>query len=339
MQVTPKADFDAEPSSPKVGQEPSPVPDSLKGHEFRLRNTSGYVFGPVDYGNLVNLIQTGAVSEDEFVQLDGGEWKRVREITAVRSLSPNETLRKRGVTPLYSGTISRPGLVRIFFQVASRSLSGKLRFSAGSSQKEFYFRKGKPRHIASNLKHELLGSFLLHREVVSEEQMNLALEKARDFGGKLGDALVSLGYVKPHELYSLLDQQFRAKFLQVFAWTKGSYEFFDGVPCPIDMAPADANVYRYVLEGIRKHATAQELEPMFRQFGTSLIREKRSTYVSTNALPLTSKEQRLWTQTLKIGRINEAVATLCKKPEEKDSLYHLLLLFYHVELIEFQGKS
>jgi len=330
----PETEDFAEEVSPKFGEEPSPVPESLKGHEFKLRNTSGYVFGPVDYGNLVNLLQTGAVSEEEYVSVDGGDWQRVREITHVRKFSPNEALKSKGVTPIYSGTISRTGLVRVFYQVASRGLSGKLRFIMSSAQKEFYFRKGKPRHIASNLKQELLGSFLLHRQVVGEEQMNDALSRANEFGGRLGDALVSLGYVKPHELYWLLDQQFREKFLQIFSWTNGRYEFYEGVPCPIDMAPSDANVFRYVLEGVRKYTTAKDLERLFKQHAGSMVKEKRNDYITIQTLPLNSKEQRLFSQIQRAGSFGKVLRE-CRTDELKASLYHTLLVLYQLELIEF----
>ena len=324
-------------ASPKFGEEHSPVSESLKGHEFKLRNTSGYVFGPVDFDNLVNLLQTGAVSEEEFVSVDGGDWQRVREITGVRKFSPNEALRSKGVTPIYSGTISRTGMVRVFYQVSSRSLSGKLRFTMSSAQKEFYFRNGKPRHIASNLKQELLGSFLLHRQVVTEEQMEEALSRAGEFGGRLGDALVSMGFVKPHELYWLLDQQFREKFLQVFSWTQGRYEFYEGVPCPIDMAPSDANVFRYVLEGVRKFSTAADLEKLFKQHEGSTVKEKRNEYVSIQSLPLNSKEQRLFAQVQRAGSFGKVLRE-CSTDELKASLYHTLLVLYQLELIEFQPR-
>ena len=331
----PASEFASEPSSPKFGQEPSPVPPGLKGHEFKLRNTSGYIFGPVDYDNLVNLLQTGAVSEEEFVSIDGGDWKRVREITEVQALSPNQALRNKGVRPIYSGTISRTGLVRVFYQVASRNLSGKLRFNKSSAQKEFYFRRGKPRHVASNLKQELIGPFLLQRAIINEAQMNDALGKANDFGGRVGDALVSLGYVKPHELYQLLDQQFREKFLQIFSWTSGSYEFYEGVPCPIDMAPSDTNVYRYLLEGVRKHIQASELKGLFAQYEGAKVRTRKNKYVTIQELPFNSKEQRLWTQVQRQGSFGDILKEDCKTEEAQGNLYRLLLLLFQLELIEF----
>lgn len=329
--------FPEEESSPKVGMEPPPVSSSLAGHEFKLKNTAGYVFGPVDYGNLVNLVQTGAVSEEEFVSIDGGDWKKVREITAVRTLSPSEALRVKGISPIYSGTLSATGILRVFYQITSRQLSGKLRLAKGSSQKEFYFRKGQPKHVSTNLKQELLGSFLLRRGVVTEEQMNESISKSVEFGGRLGDALVSMGFVKPHELYWLLDQQFKEKFIQIFTWKSGNYEFFEGVPCPIEMAPSDANVYRYIMDGVRKCLTIADLKPVFEQYIDTPIRERDNPYLRVESLPLNSKEQRLWGQLERNHTFGRVLKEVCKNDEERTSLYQLVLVLYQLELILFQA--
>lgn len=304
--------------------------------QYRLKNTAGFVFGPVDYPNLVSLVQTGAVSEDEYVSIDGADWKRVREITAVRTLSPNDALRARGVSPIYSGTVSKPGVVRVFFQIASRQLSGKLRFVRGSAQKEFYFLKGRPKHVASNLKQELLGPFLLQRGIVTEEQMKEALAKCGEFSGRLGDSLVSLGFVKPHELYWLLDLQFREKFVQIFAWDKGTYEFYENVPCPVEMAPSDFNVYRYLLEGVRKYTTSEELEPFFRPHAASAIREKKNAFISIDKLPLSSRELRIWGAIQRLESFGRVLREAATTEEGKLSLFQLLLVLYQLELITFQ---
>jgi len=328
-----------EESSPKIGMEPPAASAALEGHEFKLRNTSGYIFGPVDYENLVNLVQTGAVSEDEYVSIDGREWKRVREITEMRTISPNEALRSKGIAPIYSGSVTRTGMPKVFYQVASRQISGKLRFARGSAQKEFHFHKGKPKHVASTLKQELLGPFLLRRQIVTEDQMKVSLEKAAEFGGRLGDALVSMGYVKPHELYWLLDQQFREKFLQIFSWDQGTYEFYEGVPCPIDMAPSDANVYRYVVEGVRKFLAMADLEPFFRPYMHVPSIEKKNRFVQIERLPFNAKEQRLFGQLQRLGTIGRVFKEACKTEEDRLSLLQMLLVMVQLELLTFQAKQ
>lgn len=335
-EATPPIDNETSPGVAEM----EPIPDAtLQGKNFRLQNTSGYIFGPVDYKNLVNLVQTGAVSEEEFVSINGSEWKRVREITAVRTLSPADALRARGIVPIYSGTISKTGIVRMFYQLTSRQLSGKLRCSQGSAQKEFYFYKGKPKHIASNLKQELLGPFLLHRGIVSEEQMKNALTRVGEFGGRLGDTLVSLGFVKPHDLYWLLDLQFKEKFNQIFRWSQGTYEFYEGVPCPVEMAPSDVNVYRYIIEGVRKHIHLEDLEGFLEPYLKVTYRKRQNSYVAIEQLPFNSKELRIWGKLQKYKTLGEAIQKETHNDEERNVLYQLVLVLYQLELVQFDTSS
>ena len=173
--------------------------------------------------------------------------------------------------------------------------------------------------------------------MVTEDQMNEAISKAVEFGGRLGDALVSLGFVKPHELYWLLDQQFKEKFLQIFTWRGGNYEFFEGVPCPIEMAPSDANVYRYIMDGVRKCLTMEDLKPFFDQYADTPIRERDNPYLRVENLPLNSKEQRLWGQLERNHTFGRVMREVCKNDEERTNLYQLVLVLYQLELILFQA--
>ncbi|MBM4370887.1 MAG: DUF4388 domain-containing protein, partial [Deltaproteobacteria bacterium] len=299
------------------------------------RNTAGYVFGPVDYENMVNMVQNGAVSEEEEVSIDGGEWKRVRDISSVRRISPAESLRSRGIRPIYSGTLFRLIIPKVFHQIASRRLSGKLRFWRGTTQKEFFFRKGKVVHIASNLKHELVGSFLLRRGAVREEQMRRAIARAQEFGGRLGDTLVSLGILNPYQLFELLDQQYREKFLQLFEWETGAYEFFEGIPSPVEMAPADATVYHFLLDGLRRHAVAKELSDFLEPFKTAVVHMVPSRYLRASDLPMNTRESRVLAQLQKHPRVDRLQLD-ARSPEDLQLVRYMLVMLYQTELIQFK---
>jgi hypothetical protein len=100
------------------------------------------------------------------------------------------------------------------------------------------------------------------------------------------------------------------------------------------MAPSDANVFRYVLEGIRKYSTANDLQMLFKQHAGSSVKEKRNDYISIQSLPLNSKEQRLFSQVQRAGNFGKVLRD-CNTDELKASLYHTLLVLYQLELIEF----
>lgn len=326
--------FEHESSSPIVGKELTDY-QQLMGHDFRFRNTAGYVFGPVDYENMINMVQNGAVSEEEEVSIDGGDWKKVREITSVRRISPAESLRSKGIRPIYSGTLSRLIIPKIFHQITSRRLSGKLRFHRGTAQKEFFFRKGKVVHIASNLKHEIVGSFLLRCGAVTQDQMRQAIERAQEFGGRIGDTLVSLGIMSPYQLFELLDLQYREKFLQLFEWETGSYEFFEGIPSPVEMAPADSTVYHFLMDGFRKHASETELVEFLAAFKDAVVHMVPNRYLRVEDLPLNTRESRILSRLQKHPRVSD----IQLEAKEKDTLNltrYLMVLLYQTELLQFK---
>ncbi|MFH1532336.1 MAG: protein kinase [Pseudomonadota bacterium] len=327
-------DFEHDSSSPIVGKELTDY-QQLMGHDFRFRNTAGYVFGPVDYENMVSMVQNGAVSEEEEVSIDGGDWKKVQEITAVRRISPAESLRTRGIRAIYSGTLSRLIIPKIFHQVTSRRLTGKIRFHRGTAQKEFFFRKGKVVHIASTLKHEIVGSFLLRRGAVTQEQMRQAIGRAQEFGGRIGDTLVSLGIMSPYQLFELLDLQFREKFLQLFEWETGAYEFFEGIPSPVEMSPADATVYHFLLDGFRKHTVEKELVDFLTPFKEAVVHMVPNRYLRVEDLPLNTRESRTLSKLQKHPRVSE-VQLEAKEKEPLHMARYLMVMLYQTELLQFK---
>jgi serine/threonine-protein kinase len=324
-----------EETSPDIGDEYTEV-KALKGHTYRLQNTQGYIFGPVDFNELMNMVQIGAISEEEMVSIDGSEWKRVRDITAVRQISPQRAIQAKGLKPIYSGTMQRSMLPRIFYQLASRRISGKLRFFEGSRQKEFFFRKGKVVHIASNLKQELVGNFLMRRGAVTQDQMDRALEKAKGFGGRIGDALVSLGIILPYQLFELLDLQYREKFLQLFEWTGGGYEFFEGIPSPVEMAPQDSTVYQFIMDGMRRFAEDRELFMYLQPYRNMRLQLTQSRHLKRDQLPLNTREGRLVAR-LDKGGILGSVEHEYEKEMENLRVFRILVLVLHqTELLEFK---
>lgn len=327
-------DFERDSSSPIVGKELTDY-QQLMGHEFRFRNTAGYIFGPVHYENMVNMVQNGAVSEEEEVSIDGGTWQRVRDITSVRRISPAESLREKGIRPIYSGTLSRLIIPKIFHQLASRRLTGKLRVFRGTSQKEFFLRKGKVVHIASNLKHEIVGSFLLRRGAVTQEQMRQAISRAQEFGGRIGDTLVSLGIMSPYQLFELLDLQYREKFLQLFEWDTGAYEFFEGIPSQVEMAPADASVYHFLIDGLRRHSKENELSDFLEPFRNAVVHLVPNRYLRIEDLPFNTGESRILSKLRKHPRL-DAVQQEAKLPKALHLVRYLVVMLYQFELAQFK---
>ncbi len=58
-----------------------------------------------------------------------------------------------------------------------------------------------------------LGELLLERKIISQKQLDKALEVHKEKGGLIGDILVSLGYAKEEEIAQALTAQFGFPYL------------------------------------------------------------------------------------------------------------------------------
>lgn len=69
--------------------------------------------------------------------------------------------------------------------------------------------------MAYNRKRLRLGELLLENNIITEEQLNIALEEQKAKGVKLGEALIALGYVTQDSINDLLCQQLNIDFVDL----------------------------------------------------------------------------------------------------------------------------
>ena len=77
-------------------------------------------------------------------------------------------------------------------------------------------------------KHDLARTLIQRYSDEGVTLFKTALARARETGGRLGDTLVSLGLLKHHDLFRVVELQFRTRFIQLFQWPTGWYEFLEG---------------------------------------------------------------------------------------------------------------
>ena len=216
---------------------------------FKVRNDLGEVFGPIAYHNFRSLIESRAITFREQISVDEGGWLRLGDLK-IPGLDPRH-LEDEPEQPLYEGPISRIRTPQLLYELAISRVIGKLKMTSGSTLKEIYFQGGVPVHINSNIKSELLANFMLNKNLIRPAQLNAALDMVKDKGGRLGAALVGLGLLKPHDLFRVVEFQFRQRFLQLFSWEAGWYEFLEGYPPPGDVVPINDGTVQLIAAGIR----------------------------------------------------------------------------------------
>jgi hypothetical protein len=117
------------------------------------------------------------------------------------------------------------GLVDVINFILSNQWSGQLAIVDGTMRKTLYFRRGDIRTGASNVAEDRLGAILYRYGVVSEEQLQTALDSS---GGaaKLGQVLVEQGLITPHDLYTYVRKQVEEIFFSVLTLRAGAFYFY-----------------------------------------------------------------------------------------------------------------
>ncbi|MEC9072956.1 MAG: DUF4388 domain-containing protein, partial [Myxococcota bacterium] len=177
----------------------------------------------------------------------------------------------------------------------SNRADGTLRFTNGKTYKELVFQKGALVHIASNIHSELLGEFMIARRLIRPEDVDEAIALSRKQDIRFGDALIRLGRVQPHDLFRILEVQYREKFLEAFRWASGRYQFFAGVTPTKDMIWMSQDAIQLIIEGIRTEYDQPTLRRALHQHFDRSIAHVKNPHITHNNLRLNAREMRFYT--------------------------------------------
>jgi len=143
--------------------------------------------------------------------------------------------------------MSLPDLLQ--FLEAGRK-TGTLKFDRGKITKQVYFRNGLIIGSKSNDPREYMGQLLLHYGKIDDAQLKLAREVQRTSGGRLGDVLVQQGFLTEDEVLAILKTRTLEAIYDLFMWTEGDFEFYDGDPMPDDLLTIEVQPTNVIMEGI-----------------------------------------------------------------------------------------
>jgi serine/threonine-protein kinase len=117
-------------------------------------------------------------------------------------------------------------------------------------KKELYFVEGKLHHVASSNAHELLGEYLVRRNKLAREELDLALAVLPRYGGRMGDTLISLGLVNAVDIFRAIRDQGRDRVADLFLWRGGHLTFYRGHAAPHVEFPLDLELPGLMLAGL-----------------------------------------------------------------------------------------
>ncbi|MFI5308189.1 MAG: protein kinase [Polyangiales bacterium] len=183
---------------------------------------------PVPFPELVRLATTGVIEARTPVVKDRADAVLACELPELSRIFATPALQwddHEISSPGRTGELNAAMLLPLIHGLAANRETGMLHLRDGSRRKKIYFVDGRPDFVASTQRREMLGTYLVEREhcLSMEVDMGLALMPQHD--GRLGDALVALGVLRPVQLYRAVAAQVRERYLEAFRWRGGEYRY------------------------------------------------------------------------------------------------------------------
>jgi serine/threonine-protein kinase len=216
---------------------------------YELVGRDGAVLGPLSYAELVRRIVAGEVGPELSVRREGrhGEPPELRRYLGADARPWTSPAPGGGATVTERGAIEVGGLLGVALRLTTSRATGLLEVvqprtgggegASRTRRKRIFFVDGRPEFVGSNDPDELLGEFLVRHGVCLRMELDMALAVLDRYEGRLTDALVGIGAIRPLALVGALERQVRERYLEVFRWTSGAWSFAPGVRAGEEVVP------------------------------------------------------------------------------------------------------
>jgi hypothetical protein len=125
------------------------------------------------------------------------------------------------------GTLKDFGIADILQLIGQQQKTGQLCLANKEQEVNVFFKDGNIVRVESvtRKKKDLIGNMLVRAEIITEAQLEEALETQRRTLKRLGDVLVSSGAITSERFKKMMQLQATETLYRLFGWDAGTYEF------------------------------------------------------------------------------------------------------------------
>ena len=123
-----------------------------------------------------------------------------------------------------------------------------------------YFLEGSPVFVDGGDNKTRLGSIAFAERKIKQEDYQRVLEKVTQTKKKIGEVLIEMGLISPHELDWLLEFQVKEKLIRGFECTTGTYSFKSRTDFVDSILIYKVNPLQVIYEGIKRFADPIDIE-------------------------------------------------------------------------------
>jgi serine/threonine-protein kinase len=246
------------PTMPLPVVEPTGQPVS-----YRLTLPGGAILGPLPLARVLEAIVSGQASADAPVSRDNGPFVPAREHPELRRVTTSSAHRwdQRELAPLGSvhQQLDPRTLPATLFRLALERETMMLLAQSGNQRKKIYLADGFVEYASSTDSEQLLGERLVRDGLILPVELDMALALAPRHGGRIGDALVGLGILRPIEVFRALYEQTRERAAELLRWREGDLWLARGVRSHEEILPQGLGALELWSDAITRGFSEDEL--------------------------------------------------------------------------------
>lgn len=151
------------------------------------------------------------------------------------------------------GTLKDFGIADILQLIGQQQKTGTLRLKSKDQEVIVSFKDGAIVKAESSFrnKKDLIGNMLVRAEIITEQQLQSALEVQKRSLKRLGDILVEAGALSAERFSQMVQLQTTETLYRLFSWKSGSYEFDQGEVEHDQDASSPLRAEAVLMEGFR----------------------------------------------------------------------------------------
>lgn len=244
---------------------------------YTVRFPDGTEAGPMSYPKLVQLVTSGRVHGETLVRKESTSPVPAHDLPELTRFINSPALQWRLdelARAEASGDLAAGALLTVAFQLVRDRRTGVLHLWDRDRRKKIYFVDGRPEFVGSTDRRELLGEWLVEHGYCYRMEVDMALAILPRYGGRLGDALVGLGVLRPMQLFRAITAQVRDRFLEAFRWRRGRWAFVPDMRSHEETFPLGESAFALLRDAV---ATAHfsELDAILRaRWERVIVRER-----------------------------------------------------------------
>jgi hypothetical protein len=151
------------------------------------------------------------------------------------------------------GTLKDFGIADILQLIGQQQKTGVLFLKAKEQEVAIGFKDGNivKAESSTRKRKELIGNMLVRAELISDAQLESALDTQRRTLKRLGDVLVNSKFLTPERFKQMMQLQATETLYGLFSWKSGTYEFEQGEVDPEADAITPIRAESVLMEGFR----------------------------------------------------------------------------------------